>query len=245
MQRLSDNASAVGDVLAGQTHHDRLQTQIVRTDGLVAEIAVGVFAFLVNTEGTGRIRDVEKGEVIADPRASLLATGDKIHRVCGCEGKGLVLGQEEVVALFHPNIFIRSRDATAHDRILDSRFTSDKVVVSVVSDVVGTTGRVDLEKVDAAPISGHADTYLVAVNSARPVGDAVSVDLATKHTNRRGKDIVGSDRDCFMLERNTKGIGDGRKDSNDAEGREHSASVLPLVGSVILKREYESSDEGV
>lgn len=215
------------------------------TGGLVAEIEVGILASFVNAERTGRICDVEKGEVIADPRISLLATGDKAHRIRGSEGEGLVLGQEKVVALFHSNIFVRNGDAAAHDRVLDSRFASDKVVVSIVSDVVGTTGRVDLEKVHTAPISGHADTYLVTVNSARPVSDAVSVDLATKHTNRRGKDVVGSDRNCFMLERNTKGIGNGRKDSHDADKREHFASVLHLVGSVTLGREYEPSGEGV
>lgn len=236
MQSFSDNASAVGNVSIGGVHHDGLQTQLVGAGGLVAKIEVGIFASFVNTKGTGRIHDVEKGEVVADPRVSLLATGDEVHRVRGSKGKGLILGQEDVFALSHVDIFVRSGDATARGRILDSGVPSDKVVVSVVSDVIGSTGRVDLEEVDAATISGYTDTDLVAINSARPISDAVSVDLATKHTNRRRIDVVRSDRNGFTLERNTKGICAGRKGRNDADGREHFAGVLSLVGPVTLER---------
>lgn len=212
----------------------------MRADGLVAKIKVRVFASFVDTEGAGRICDVEKGEVIADPRVSLLAAGDKVHRVRSGEGKCLVLGQEEVLALSHINIFKRSGDATAHDRILDRRFTGNKVVVSVISDVIGATGRVNLEEVDAAAISRHPDTNLVAVNSARPVSDAISVDLATKHANGRRKYVMRSNRNGFTLGGNTEGVDAGRKGRNYANGREHVASVLPLAGSVILERVWAS-----
>lgn len=210
------------------------------TGGLVAETEVGVLASFVNTERTGRIRDIEKREVIADPRVSQLTASDKVHRVRGSEGKGLILGQEEVLALSHVDIFVCSGDATAHDRILDRRFTSNKVVVSVISDVIGATGRVNLEEVDAAAISRHPDTNLVAVNSARPVSDAVSVDLATKHANGRRKYVMRSNRNGFTLGGNTEGVDAGRKGRNYANGRGHVASVLPLAGSVILERVWAS-----
>ena len=236
MDGSGDNTTAVGDVLVGRVHHARLQTQIVRTDGLIAEIEVGTFASFVNTECTGRIRDVEKGEIIANPRFSLPATSDEVHGVRSSEGKGLILGQKEGHALPHSNILVRSGDTTAHHRFFTCGFARHKIVISVVSDVIGATGGVNLKQVYAAAISGHPDTNLVAVYSARPVSDAISVDLATKHPNRRRIDVVGSNRNGSTLRRNTKGVNAGRKSRNNANAREHVAGRQFLVGSVILER---------
>ena len=101
----------------------------MRTDGLVGEIEIGVLASFVNTERTGRIRDIEKREVIADPRVSQLTASDKVHRVRGSKGKGLVLGLEEVLALAHGKVLVGGRDATAHDGVVSGGLAGDSYVV--------------------------------------------------------------------------------------------------------------------
>ena len=221
LQGLGDNASAVCDVLDSLAFHKGLKTQLVGASGLVAQSEVGVRAPLVNTEGAGRVGNVEEREVVADPRVSLLAAGDKVHGVRSSEGKGLVLGQEEVLALAHVNILVSGRNATAHDGVLGRGLASDEVVVSIVGDVVGATGSVNLEKVDAAAVGRDANAHLVAADSAGPVGDAVSVDLATKHTNRGRENVVRGDGDGFALGGNGEGSGAGREGCNGGNGEEH------------------------
>lgn len=226
LQGLGDNAGAVSNVLDSRALHGGLETELVGAGGLVALGEVGVLAPLINTEGTGRVRDVEEREVVANPRVGLLAAGDKVHGVRGGEGESLVLGQEEVLALAHGNVLVGSRDATAHDRVLSGGLAGNEVVVGIVGDVVSATGSVNLQEVDAAAIGRDANAHLVAADSAGPVGDTVSVDLATKHTNRRRVRVVRSDRDCLTLGGNCKSRGAGREDCNSGDGEEHFEGVL-------------------
>lgn len=221
LQGFGDNAGSVRDVLDSLALHEGLETELVRAGGLVALAEVGVLAPLVNAKGAGRVGDVEEREVVADPRVGFLAAGDEVHRVGGAEGKSLVLGQEEILALAHGDILVGSGDATAPDRVISGGLAGDEVVVSVVGDVVSAGGRVDLQEVDAAAVGRYANAHLVAANSAGPVGDTVSVDLAAKHTNRRGVRVVRSDTDGLAFGGNRKGRGADREGCNGGDGEEH------------------------
>ena len=226
LQGLGDDAGAVSNVLDSRALHGGLETELVGAGGLVALGKVGVLAPLVNAKSAGRVGDVEEREVVANPGVGLLAAGDKVHGVRGSEGKSLVLGQEEVLALAHGDILVGSRDATAHDRVLSGGLAGDEVVVGIVSDVVSATGSVNLEEVDAAAVGRDANAHLVTANSAGPVGNTVSVDLATKHTNRRRVSVVRSDRDGLALGGNCKSRSAGREGCNGGDGEEHFEGVL-------------------
>jgi hypothetical protein len=99
-------------------------------------------------------------------------------------------------ALAHGSILPFGRDTTTHGGLLLSTNTDVKVVPGVVADVVGTARGVDLEEVDSAAVGGDTLAKVVAVGLHGPVGDAVNVDEAAKHTNRRGEGVVGSDGDA-------------------------------------------------
>jgi len=210
---LGDNAGAVADVGDSLALHDGLQTELVRARGLVALGQVGILALLVEAKGAGAVGDVVEGEVVADPRVGLLAAGDKVHGVGGGEGKGLVVGLEQVGALTHVDIFVGGRDATTLDRVFLGTLAGDEVVVGVVGNVVSSARLVDLEQVDAAAVGTDFDAHLVAVNCAGPVGDAVGVDLATKDADRRREGVMGSNGDAVV----TLG-GDGQSGSAGREG---------------------------
>ena len=221
LQGLGNDAGTVCDVLDSRAFHGGLKAELVRAGGLVALGKVRVLAPLVDAKGAGRVGDVEEGEVVADPGVGLLAAGDEVHGVCGGEGKSLVLGQEEVLALAHGDVLVGSRNATAHDGVISGGLAGDEVVVGVVGDVVCATGSVNLEEVDTAAVGRDANAHLVAANSAGPVGDAVGIDLATKYTNRRRVSVVRSDFDGLTLGGNRKGRGAGREGCNGGDGEEH------------------------
>lgn len=226
LQGLGDDAGAVSDVLDSRALHGGLETELVGAGGLVALGEVGVLAPLINAKSAGRVGDVEEGEVVANPRVGLLAAGDKVHSVGGSEGKSLVLGQEEVLALAHGDILVGSRDATAHDRVLSGGLASDEVVVGIVGDVISASGSVNLEKVDAAAVCRDANAHLVAANSAGPVGDTISVDLAAKNTNGRRVSVVRSDRNGLALGGNGESRSAGREGCDGGNGEEHFEGVL-------------------
>lgn len=201
----------------------------MRAGRLITHMEVRVLAPLVNTEGTSRVSDVEEREVVANPRVGLLAAGNKVHGVCRCESKGLVLGQEEVLALVHVDILVSSGDNATHDRFFSRGLTGDEVVVSIVGDVIGATGSVNLEEVNAAAVGKNTNAQVVAANRAGPVGDTVSVDLATKHTNGRRVNVVRGDGDGIPLIWNSMSSVAGRNCCNSDNGQGHSKKWNPLV----------------
>lgn len=226
LQGLGNDASAVGDIGDCGALHGGLETQLVGAGRLVAQVEVGVLAPLVNAHGAGRVGDVEEREVVANPRVSLLAAGDKVHCVGGSESKGLVLGLEQVPALAHGNVLVGGRNASTHDGVLSGGLAGHEVVVGVVGDVVSTTGSVNLEKVDATTVGRNANAHLVAVNGAGPVGDAVGVDLATEDANGRREGVVRSDGDGVALGRDRKSGGAGREGRDSGNGEEHVEGVV-------------------
>jgi hypothetical protein len=216
-----DDAGAVGDVLDFETIQFGLNTKRVRAGGLVAKVEVGVLAPLVDAESALGGGDVEEREVVADPGGGLLAASDEVHGVRGGESKSLVDGLEEALALAHGEVFVGGRDLAAFNGVVPGGLVGDEVVVGIVGDVVGAAGLIDLKEIDATTVGGDADAQVVTAHSAGPVGDAVSVDLASEYTNGGRELIVRGDGDCVTLGGNRQGSGAGRKGGDGCNGEEH------------------------
>lgn len=115
------------------------------------------------------------------------------------KGVGVILpigSLDDGGALAHGSILPLSGDTTAHGRLVLSASTDVQVVPGVVADVVGTARGVDLEEVDSASIGGNTLAKVVAVRLHGPVGNAVDIDEASKHTDGRRVGVVGSDGDA-------------------------------------------------
>jgi hypothetical protein len=196
--------------------------------GLVADGEVEG-ALLVDTPVADRVENVEQLVVLGDVAVGLLqARGDVVHAVGSSEGNVLAL-VEERTALAGGTVLVVHVDSATLMRLDGGRLAKGEVVPGIVGDVVGTAGLVDPEEVDAAAAVGDLNADVVAADAARPVGNAVGVDLATQDTDGRGVLLVGSDADGAggaALEL-SRGSGDdgGRSSKKGGDKAEHVVKV--------------------
>jgi hypothetical protein len=133
---------------------------------------------------------------------------------------------EEVLALVGIDELIVHGHAAAALGVRGGRLAGDEVVPGVVGDVMGTARSVNLQEVDAAAGVSDLDTDFVAVNGARPVGNAVGVDLASEDTHGGRVLLMGSDADTLastasnLLKRAGRD-GGGRGNEESSNGGKH------------------------
>lgn len=176
-------------------------------------------ALLVDTPVADGVEDVVELVVLGDVAVGLLqARGDVVHAVGTSEGNVLALVEERTTFAGWA-VLVLHVDTAAVVRLDGGRLAKGKVVPGIVGDIVGTTGLVDLEEVDAAATVGNLDTDVVAAHAARPVGNSVGVDLATQDTDGRGVLLVGSDADgtrSTALELSRSSGDDGSRSSEES-----------------------------
>lgn len=184
-------ASAILDVGHLETGRLVRLTQSMRALGLVALSKVEG-AILVPTVMADRVEDVNQLVVLGNPAVGVVeARRNVVHAVCCGEGQRAVV--EQVATLVRRDKLVLHVDAAALVRLLRGRLAEREVVPSVVGDVVGATGLVNLEEVQAASLIGDLDANVVAVDDLRPVGDAVGVNFASQHADRGRVLLVRSD----------------------------------------------------
>lgn len=163
----------------------------MRASSLVRGGVVEVAGF-VATESTQRIEDIVEDVVLADPCIVLLETaGEKVHAVRSAEREVAVFCIDEVLAVGSVDVFVGHLDGTASKGLFGGRVAGVEIVPSIVADVICAFGLVDAEEVEGAVLISEGDADVCAVDRVGPVGDAISVDLASQDAYRRRKGIVG------------------------------------------------------
>lgn len=160
--------------------------------GSLVRVGVVEVARFVATESTQRIEDVVQDVVLADPGIILLeTTGEKVHTVRSAERKVAMFRVDEVFAVGSVDVLVGHLDGTAGGGLVGGRVAGVEVVPCIVTDVVRAFGLIDSEEVDGAVLVSEGDADVCAVDRLGPVGDAISVDLASQDAYRRRKGIVG------------------------------------------------------
>lgn len=109
------------------------------------------------------------------------AIGQVVDAV-GCrEGKAAIAHQVGAVA--GRDILDLHVDTPASDRVLPRALARHEEIVGIVGHVVGATRLIDAKEVEVATAVVDFDTDVIAAYGARPVGDAVGVDLAAEDAN--------------------------------------------------------------
>lgn len=193
--------------------------------GSLVRVGVVKVARFVATEGTQRIEDVVEDVVLADPCIVLLETaGEKVHAVGSAEREVAVLGINEVLAVGRVDVLVGHLDGAAGGGLFGGRVTGVEIVPGIVTDVVGAFGLIDAEEVEGAVLVGEGDADVCAVDRVGPVGDAISVDLASQDAYRRRKGIVGRGPDgsavALAIAPDRRGGGDERDEQRVDEQRQ-------------------------
>lgn len=137
-------------------------------------------ADLVPAIFAGGIVDVIKDIVHCDIAVGFpKALAEVIHGV-GSSQRNLAIIVEEMEAVTGVNKLVVH--VTSDEKVLLGRGVGEEVVPGVVGDVMGTHRRVNFEKVDPTLGIRDLDADVVAGDGARPVSDAVGVNLASEDT---------------------------------------------------------------
>lgn len=168
-------------------------------------------ADLVETPGTDGIEDVVENVILCHPAIGLRETaGQEIHAVGCAEGQLAALCMDEAGALRGVDILKSHRGGTAGGGLRSGRVAGVEVIPGIVTDVVGTARLVDAEEIDGSTLIRQRHTDVVAVDRARPVGDAIRINLASQDTDRGGITVVRSGPD---------GAAGGSSSSSSSGGR--------------------------
>lgn len=160
--------------------------------GSLVRVRVVEVARFVATESTQRIEDVVQDIVLADPGIVLLETaGEEVHAIRSAERKVTMFRVNEVLAVGSVDVLVGHLDGAAGGGLVGGRVTGVEIVPGIVAYIVCAFGLIDAEEVDGAVLVGEGDADVCAVDRLGPVGDAISVDLASQDAYRRRKGIVG------------------------------------------------------
>ncbi len=182
-------------------------------------------ALLVKSYGADCVADVVQNVILSDPTARLgEAAADKVDAIGGAERQLGTVRVDEVSALGGIHLLVVHGDSTARDRISGGRLARLQVDPGIVAYVMRALALIDSQEVDGATAIAQLDADVVAVNGTWPVGDAVGVNLATKHANRGRVLVVGGGRDSPS--------GGAGYESEDRDGKECARAVHVCVPAV-------------
>lgn len=122
--------------------------------------------------------------VLGDPAIRFCQTaGQEVHAVGSREGQLGAVSLDEVGTFRGVHLLVLHVDTSAGNGIDGSRLARLEVGPGVVTDVMCAAGLVNSEKIDGAISISELDTDVVAIDGARPVGNAIGINLTAENAD--------------------------------------------------------------